>query len=479
MADLEPFKYQASTNLKEHNDIVNKVNEIVGVINDINLDGLDPRLTADEQNIAKNTADINQLKISDNEHTAEINTLESNVDNHAREITAIKAKDTAQDSEIAGLTESVVSDLTATFDNNNRNLKISIERENATSIDATVNIPASAQTGTYSPSAPITISDTNQIGLAIDPTTMEITSTGTLKSKSGGSGSSYTAGTGLEIADGVIQLTSQYDAWIKNAYNTGSYIDSTDKKFIFKNKSGISDKISMASLAFQSDISDMETKTNANATYATKSELSEKANASTVNDINTKLNPCFNDVTISGNTLTFVTVDNQNKAIELAGGSGGDYVPASYPVEQGGKILGISGNGTVEPKDSSFVEPLFNANLSYATKPSSLMTMLIAGVKVGSMVTFFALGKTATSWSGTITGIVTNKTDSSVTMNYIGGILQENNTIIPIGAPNYNTNPSISFSNGAIYINIVKGNAIEGRNLSWDDVQGYNVIIYR
>ena len=230
-------------------------------LDNFNIDGVETQL-------AKNTSDIGQLKISDNEHTAQITTLETNVDNNAHEITAIKVKDTAQDSEIAGLTESVVSDLTATFDNNTRNLKISIEREKATSIDATVNIPASAQTGTYSAIAPITINDTNQIGIAIDSSSMEITAEGTLKSK--GSGSSYTAGTGIEIVDGVIQLTNQYDAWLKNAYNNGSYVDSTDKKFIFKTKSGINDKVSLIALAFKSDISDMETKTDASATYATR-----------------------------------------------------------------------------------------------------------------------------------------------------------------------------------------------------------------
>lgn len=441
-------------------------------LDNFNIDGV-------ETQVIKNTKDINQLKISDNEHTTEISTLESNVDNHAREITAIKAKDTTQDSEIAGLTESVVSDLTATFDNNSRNLKISIEREKATSIDATVNIPASAQTGTYSPVAPITISDTNQIGLAIDAETMEITPSGTLKSKSGGSGASYTAGTGVEIADGVIKLTEQYDAWIKNAYNIGSYVDSTDKKFIFKNKAGIYDKVSLNALAFTSDISDMETKTNASNTYATKTELNTKADANLVNDLQSNIEMCYKDVSISGNTLTFVTIDDQDKNIELPGGGSGDYVPASYPVEQGGKILGINGDGTVQPKDSDFVEPLFKANLSYTTKPSTLMSFFINGAKIGSMITFFALGKTATSWSGTISGIVTKKSDSTVVINYIGGTLQENGTILTIGALNYNTNPSITFSEGALHVNIVKGNAINGRNLSWDDVQGYNVIIYR
>lgn len=35
MADLEPFVYIASTNLKEHNDFVKKINEIIGVVNKV------------------------------------------------------------------------------------------------------------------------------------------------------------------------------------------------------------------------------------------------------------------------------------------------------------------------------------------------------------------------------------------------------------------------------------------------------------
>ena len=35
MVELEPFVYIASTNLKEHNDFVKKINEIIGAVNAI------------------------------------------------------------------------------------------------------------------------------------------------------------------------------------------------------------------------------------------------------------------------------------------------------------------------------------------------------------------------------------------------------------------------------------------------------------
>lgn len=113
-------------------------------------------------------SDIKQLKISDAEHTEAIATIESNVDTHAREILQLTNSDDRQNTEIKGITESLISDVDAVFNNATRDLRISIEREKASAIEAVVNIPATSQTGTYAPSAPITINADNQIGLAHD-----------------------------------------------------------------------------------------------------------------------------------------------------------------------------------------------------------------------------------------------------------------------------------------------------------------------
>ena len=124
--------------------------------------------------VATNTTDISQLKISDAEHTTEISTLQSNVSTHATEITAIKAKDVQQDSSIQGLTESVVSDLTGSFDNLTRTLSLSIERESATSIDMSVVIPSTSETGTYSPGPGIAINN-NAITAVVDGSNIKLT----------------------------------------------------------------------------------------------------------------------------------------------------------------------------------------------------------------------------------------------------------------------------------------------------------------
>ena len=180
---IEPFDYQKSTNIDEHNQIVNKINEIVDTSNDMEQkvnDAVDLVNELDKE-VDKATSDISQLKISDAEHTEQIAHLDTVVDNHASEITALKAKDatidteisglktkdTQHDTEIQGLSESVVTDLVATFDNSSRKLSLSIEREQADSIDAVVTIPAGGggSGGSYSAGDGIAISDANVISV--------------------------------------------------------------------------------------------------------------------------------------------------------------------------------------------------------------------------------------------------------------------------------------------------------------------------
>lgn len=154
---IEPYSMIQKTNIKEHNDMVNKINEIVDVINDVNLDTIN----------------------------AEISGLKAKATATDTEIANIKDKDTTQDTEINGINKSLVSNVTATFDNPSRELKISLGREASPSIDATVVIPASSETGQYSAGNGITIEnyqiavDTGVVALKTDipvvPDVSEIT----------------------------------------------------------------------------------------------------------------------------------------------------------------------------------------------------------------------------------------------------------------------------------------------------------------
>ena len=144
MVDIEPFTYQKSTNIDEHNQIVNKLNEVVDVINDTNLDTITPEIDALKTATTKNTTDISQLKISDAEHTEQIATIDGNIDNHAREITALKAKDATHDTEIAeldkvtdALTKEIPNGITLYRDGTGK-IKAVISQEDDTTIDSNV-----------------------------------------------------------------------------------------------------------------------------------------------------------------------------------------------------------------------------------------------------------------------------------------------------------------------------------------------------
>lgn len=75
-------------------------------------------------------------------------------------------------------------------------------------------------------------------------------------------------------------------------------------------------------VALKSDIADMETKTNASATYATKTALaSTDANValaqSTADDANNKANSAIDNVSISGSTISFTKINDEHIDVTL------------------------------------------------------------------------------------------------------------------------------------------------------------------
>ena len=342
MVDIEPFKYQASTNIEEHNEIVDKVNEIVGIINDINLDGLDPRLTADEANIKKNTDDITQLKISDTEHTAEITTLESNVDNHAREITAIKAIDAKQSSDIAeistivdALTKELPTEITLYRDGEGK-IKAQVTKEDNTTFDSNVLdmiIPYQydiiSGTSARSFKLDITTSDGNHIVtndfLIPEGGGTDVTITSVTLQKDPTNANKIKVSIGLSdgtpLESGYATLVNAVSGTFANNKLTITVngissvpitIDTTGT--VYTQGTGI--KIASGTIsiddtivALKSDITDMETKANATATYATKTAL---------NKLQVNVQDCFNDISFNDGDLSVTALDGQSNILTLA-----------------------------------------------------------------------------------------------------------------------------------------------------------------
>ena len=157
MVNIEPYQYQKVTNIKEHNDIVTKINEIVDVINNTNLETIIPRIDKIETDIsainstdALQWQDIESAKGDINTITPKITKLEQDVTNinsidatQNTNISNLKTKDSEHDThlgtidtEITDITKSLVSDVAILNGTTTGNVKVRIERKDAPSIDS-------------------------------------------------------------------------------------------------------------------------------------------------------------------------------------------------------------------------------------------------------------------------------------------------------------------------------------------------------
>ena len=122
MVDIEPYQYQKTTNVKEHNDIVAKINEIVDVINNSGADTLGPRVSKLE---------------------TDVSALDSAVKIQYQDIASIRDKDQAQDTNIGtldaqvkGISESLVSGVNVIDGTTTGKFKVRLDREKAPSINS-------------------------------------------------------------------------------------------------------------------------------------------------------------------------------------------------------------------------------------------------------------------------------------------------------------------------------------------------------
>lgn len=61
MVKIEPYEFKKRTNIKEHNDIVDKMNEVVDVINNTQMDTIDTRLTAVEGDVTALESEVSTI----------------------------------------------------------------------------------------------------------------------------------------------------------------------------------------------------------------------------------------------------------------------------------------------------------------------------------------------------------------------------------------------------------------------------------
>ena len=151
MTNIQPYEYQKRTNIEEHNDLVSKINEIIDVINQTNLDTITPKINKLEQDVTAINKSVDDLKQTNTDTVIpKINNLEQNVstinntDNvQNTDISNLKDKDvqidnrlTLSENNIDSLTKSLVSDVVLMNGTTTGNMKARIGRENAPSIDS-------------------------------------------------------------------------------------------------------------------------------------------------------------------------------------------------------------------------------------------------------------------------------------------------------------------------------------------------------
>ena len=291
---IEPFAYQKSTNIDEHNQIVDKVNEIVGVINGVELDEVNNKITALQSAVATNTtdiatnaSDIDSLADTVDAQATSIATNKTNIESLrdaniiiTKDIESIKETDTEQNASITALDNADIATATSEFDNTARKLTITLNPKSGDAITAETIIPASGETGDdYTATAPIAIAN-KDISLAIDTDTMEITTDGKLKSKA--DGKTYVAGSGISIDDTTNAISVD-----ETVIATKATTDNLDTQ-IKECATGVANAITQAQTA-----------------------------KSTADDAYTHANTCYNDVAIADNVLTFTTVEGDTKNITL------------------------------------------------------------------------------------------------------------------------------------------------------------------
>ena len=322
--------------------VIDEQTEAVEALNtkldNINIEGLDVE-------VAKNTGDIKQLKISDAEHTEQIATIDSNVDNHAREITALKTADAKHDTEIAeldkvtdALTKEIPNGITLYRDGTGK-IKAVISQEDDTTIDSnTLDMIIPYQytiiSGTSSRSfkLKIVMSDGSEVitndfiipeggGSVVTITGIEIDKDATDVNKflvkaivNEGDPITSNAITMVDSVSGTF-ANNKLTIKVNGISSTPITIDTTGTTYTagtgIKIASGVI-SIDDTKVALKSDISDMETKTNANATFATKTALTTLQNATKVAVENFAITESADKVTITTTAIDGATSKSED-----------------------------------------------------------------------------------------------------------------------------------------------------------------------
>lgn len=328
MANIQPYEFQKRTNIEEHNDLVSKINEIIDIINQTNIETILPKIN-------KLEADVSAINDTDNVQNTDIANLKDK-DNQIDNRLGI------DESNIEGITKSLVSDVVLMNGTTTGNMKARIRRENAPSIDS----------NDYNIQKPVSVELVQGSASAM------------VKAK-------------ITLSDGTILISDDF-MFTTEAIGTDVYISS----FTFKNGNvagtisadiGLSNGSTLEANNFVvptdpnviSTISDLQSRMTAVESGAgglTELKATVDGHTTSINDLNTEvanLKTNKADVNNGNQSITAGTINanNINKGgVAVATVNDIPVVPdisgkvdIAQGVSNAGKVLGINASGNVEP----------------------------------------------------------------------------------------------------------------------------------
>ena len=329
MANIQPYEYQKRTNIEEHNDLVSKINEIIDVINQTNIETILPKIN-------KLEADVSAINDTDNVQNTDISNLKEKdvqIDNRLA----------LNESNIDGISKSLVSDVVLMNGTTTGNMKARIGRGNAPSIDS----------NDYNIQKPVSVELVQGSASAM------------IKAK-------------ITLSDGTVLISDDF-MFTTEAIGTDVYISS----FTFKNGNvagtisadiGLSNGSTLEANNFVvptdpnviSTISDLQSRMTAVESGAgglTELKATVDGHTTAINELNTNVADLTTnkaDVNNSDQTIVAGTVNatNINKgSVPVATVNDIPDISGKVNIAQGtenaGKVLGIGVDGNVTPVEGS------------------------------------------------------------------------------------------------------------------------------
>lgn len=329
MANIQPYEYQKRTNIEEHNDLVSKINEIIDIINQTNIETILPKIN-------KLEADVSAINDTDNVQNTDISNLKEKdvqIDNRLA----------LNESNIEDITKSLVSDVVLMNGTTTGNMKARIGRENAPSIDS----------NDYNIQKPVSVELVQGSASAM------------VKAK-------------ITLSDGTVLISDDF-MFTTEAIGTDVYISS----FTFKNGNvagtisadiGLSNGSTLEANNFVvptdpnviSSISDLQSRMTAvesGSGELTKLKATVDGHTTSINNLNTEVanlktdkadvnnnNQIITAGTINANNINKggVAVATVNDIPDISG-----KVNIAQGTENAGKVLGIGSDGNVTPVNVS------------------------------------------------------------------------------------------------------------------------------